>query len=92
MSLLKPVPPVDLERPLGGRGIQEDEAGAPAKLDREPVEETQHLGRRLRGEARDPDDPHVELADPGLKLDIDRPADYEEALRLAHLESRFNPE
>src|SRR5258706_8318080 len=34
----------------------------------------------------------VELADPGLKVDIDRPADYERALRLAHLESRFNPE
>src|SRR5207302_3312588 len=44
-----------------------DEAVAPAKLDREPAEEAQHLGRRLRGEARKPDDPHVELADPGLE-------------------------
>src|SRR5438034_4258971 len=71
MPLLEPVPPVDLERPLGVPGAEQDEAIAPPKLDGEPVQEAQHLGRRLQGEARDPDDAEMMLADTWLESAVE---------------------
>src|SRR5437899_5445491 len=67
MPLLEPVPPIRFQRPLGVRWIEEDEPIAPSELHREPVQEAQHLGRRLQGKARDPDDPEMVLADAGLE-------------------------